>query len=61
MPQPNSVAAWIAFLQSMITALENGQVAVESLNGKTLPEIAELSELGWDKFDAAIAAAKEQD
>ena len=58
MPTPNTIAAWIHFLQSMITALENGQIAVESLNGKTLPEMAAISEQGWDDFDAAIAEAK---
>jgi len=58
MPQPNSIQAWVTFLTSLITALENGQIAVESLEGKTLAEMAAISEDGWDDFEAAIAEAK---
>lgn len=58
MSQPNTVVAWVNFLNGLITALENGQVAVSSLEGKTLPEMAKISEQGWDKFDAAIEEAK---
>lgn len=61
MPTPNTIPAWIDFLNAMIAALENGQIAVESLAGKTLPEMAEISEAGWDNFDAAIAEAKNTD
>lgn len=58
MSQPNTIAAWVTFLTGLIEALENGQIAVHSLEGKTLPEMVELSESGWDKFDQAIADAE---
>lgn len=58
MSQPNTVQAWVKFLTGLIDALENGQVAVDSLKDKTLPEMAVLSEEGWDKFDQALVDAK---
>lgn len=58
MSQPSTIAAWVKFLNELIDAINNGQVAVQSLEGKTLPEMAEISEQGWDNFDAAIAEAK---
>ena len=58
MPQLNTITAWVHFLTGLISALENGQVAVSSLEGKTLPEMVEISKQGWDKFDEAIAEAK---
>jgi hypothetical protein len=61
MPQPSTVTTWVKFLNELIGAIQNGQVAVQSLEGKTLPEMAAISEQGWDNFDAAIAEAKASD
>lgn len=48
----------LAALRGMIKAIEDGEVAVEKLKGKTLEEMVEISEAGWDKFDAVIAEGK---
>lgn len=58
MSQPNTIISWVHFLTGLIQAIQNGQVAIASLEGKTLSEMAEISEQGWDKFDEAIAEAK---
>lgn len=49
---------WVKFLTSLIQAIENGEVAADAIKGKTLEEIVELSEAGWDKFDEALEEAR---
>lgn len=50
--------AILALLKGAIKAIEDGEVAVEQLEGKTLAEMAEISEAGWDRFDAVIAEGR---
>jgi hypothetical protein len=52
---PNETDKWVALLKSIMAALEAGDIAADQLKGKTLEEMAELSEAGWDKFDEVIA------
>jgi hypothetical protein len=56
----NTATEWVTFLESLISAIQDGSVAVDSLKGKTLPEMAAISEQGWDKFDQAIADAEKE-
>ncbi len=45
----------VALLRGIIAAVEAGQVAAEKLEGRTLAEMAQVSEEGWDKFDEIVA------
>lgn len=49
----------IALLKGIIKAVEDGQVAVDALEGKTLAEMSAASEAGWDHFDEVVAEGKE--
>lgn len=44
----------LALLRGIIKAVEDGQVAVNQLEGLTLTEMSTKSEAGWDHFDDVV-------